>query len=291
MSRHEEREESKKVRNTPTRTLVLPGETHWINVGWSVWGWRISCPSVWCVLIVLLMLLLRRKGWERSVGWGLRFEASSQDGFDDVIAPRLEYMGFLIRECVELGERCGYRNLLREPLVLRIRLCSRWRRCLEAVDLDMREWNLSLLGNRLLYLDWCRDHYWLLDGEFEVELIVRLSQARGGIVRHDGASIVGNRTGSWRGRWCDDLARNLLFRGGWHRRLVEAGTFKDLLLQLADGNPQLWVRFEDPAQNPVQLTGEWQDGLQEAGISNERPVSRVLNGCLLPRVAATGQID
>lgn len=51
------------------------------------------------------------------------------------------------------------------------------------------------------------------------------------------------------------------------------------------------VGIEDPPQNGIQLVRDGKNGPQEVGVLHESAEGRVLQGGLLPRVAATGQVD
>ena len=71
----------------------------------------------------------------------------------------------------------------------------------------------------------------------------------------------------------------------------EVITLKDAALQLANGNPLLWVVLKDHAKNVVQFIRQWQDGLQEIPVPCEGLICGILNRCLFPWIAPTCQVD
>jgi hypothetical protein len=85
----------------------------------------------------------------------------------------------------------------------------------------------------------------------------------------------------WRVRWRDWLGRAL----GQPRLALHP------LNQFREGDPGLRVDIEDPPQDGIALIGDGQDGLEEVGVLAVGLVRGVLNGCALPRVAATRQVD
>lgn len=60
--------------------------------------------------------------------------------------------------------------------------------------------------------------------------------------------------------------------------------------ELLQGYPLRWIRFKDPAQDGIQLSGQRKNGLQEVPVSHVRSESGIIKACPFPRIAATGEI-
>lgn len=67
--------------------------------------------------------------------------------------------------------------------------------------------------------------------------------------------------------------------------------FEDTTLQLANGNPLLWVALKDHDKNFVQFIRNRKNGLQKVTIPGESLVCGVLNAGLFPWIASTCQVD
>lgn len=77
-------------------------------------------------------------------------------------------------------------------------------------------------------------------------------------------------------------------RLGWGR---EAGALRDAVLELANGDPLLWVAGKDHAKDLVQLIRQGENCLQKIWVPGESLVCGILSGSLFPWIAATCKID
>lgn len=78
---------------------------------------------------------------------------------------------------------------------------------------------------------------------------------------------------------------------GGHGSSGKPRAFQDQFTKLPDGNPLGRVALEDAAEDVDHLVRQGQDRLEKKGILQISTETGVLNGCTLPRVAATGQVD
>lgn len=128
----------------------------------------------------------------------------------------------------------------------------------------------------------------------EVVLLVVIIDGRVGRTRHDRGLLNVGRRGGRRVHIDGNLDGHLLGAGvgglllGRNR---EARARKDALLQLRQSNALVRVDGEDAGQDVVQLVRQRQNGLEEARVAGIGAVRRVLDGGLLPRVTAAGQVD
>lgn len=76
--------------------------------------------------------------------------------------------------------------------------------------------------------------------------------------------------------------------GSWHS---EAGASHDAAAKFWHGDAHVRVWVEDVSQDIIEVIRQRQDGLEEAWRAGVRTVGRVLDRSLLPRVAATCQVD
>lgn len=80
-------------------------------------------------------------------------------------------------------------------------------------------------------------------------------------------------------------------RDGLGRTLGEPGLALHPLDQLREGDPVCRVEVKDPPQDGIALISDGQNGLQEVGVLAVGLVGGILDGCALPRVASTSQVD
>jgi hypothetical protein len=86
----------------------------------------------------------------------------------------------------------------------------------------------------------------------------------------------------------------LLLNGRGLDRLMWCGkvvAFENATLQLANGNPLLWVALKDHNKDVVQFIRYWKNGLQKVTVPGECLVCGILNAGLFPWIASTCQVD